>query len=144
MLAASSGFVAIASAAKTERRLLRLACFENQRRVDLGAGFGAGLRIGDSGAGALIVRAKPAHEAPLFLRRALRVQRDKPRQNVFVGQVGRPAIGLRHQSVDLVVHFVDDQHKALGLDGLFGGGQRLARSQRQPRPLPWAKREAKN
>ena len=56
---------------------------------------------------ALIIRPQPAHEAALFLRRALRVERDEASQNFVVGKVGRPPIGLGDKRIDLVVQFLE-------------------------------------
>jgi hypothetical protein len=115
-----------------ESGLLDFACFDQQSRVDLRARFNGCLRVGNPGAGLLIIRTKPANEAAFFLFRALSVERDKPPQSIFVGQIGRPAISLRHKGIYFVVQFIQDKHKALGLDRLFGIAQRLLGAQLFP------------
>ena len=61
-------------------------------------------------------------------RRALGVQFDEARENLFVGKSFGPAIGLRHEAIELVVQFPNDQDEALGFDGLFRFVQSFARA----------------
>jgi hypothetical protein len=59
-------------------------------------------------AGNLVVRPQPAHQpAPFFLGTFL-VQRNEPRQNFVIREVGWPAIGLRYGDIELIVQLLHD------------------------------------
>ena len=61
----------------------------------------------------LIVGAQPADDATRLLLRALLVERDEAGEDVVVGEIGRPAIGLGHGGIEFVVQFLQDQHEAI-------------------------------
>ncbi len=78
-----------------------------------------GLFLGRAEARNLVLGPKPAHEAARFLFRAFLVERHEAREDVFVGKIDRPAVGLGDGGVELVVKLLQDQHEAVVEDALF-------------------------
>jgi hypothetical protein len=54
----------------------------------------------------LVVRAQPAHVACRFLLGPLGVERHQPFENFLVGEIVRPAIGLKNETVEPFVQFL--------------------------------------
>jgi hypothetical protein len=67
----------------------------------------------------LVVRAQPAgFAAARFFECALFVEGDQLLEDFFVGQCRRPAVGLEHERIELVVQLLEDEDEALVLDAL--------------------------
>jgi hypothetical protein len=50
---------------------------------------------------------------------AFPIERRESRENVFVGQIDWPAIGIRNRRIELVVELLEDQLEAVLEDALF-------------------------
>ena len=84
---------------------------------DLGGGadveFGLRAFGGLAAFGVLVVGTEPADVAACLFLGAFFVQRDEAEEDVFVGKVHGPVIGLGHGGVDLVVQVLEDADQAL-------------------------------
>ncbi len=85
-----------------------------------GAGF-----LGSGDGAELVIRAQPADEAARFLGGALGVQGHEARQDFLVAQRPRPAVGVRHGAVEVVVELLEDGDEARVVNQLFLGRERF-------------------
>ena len=67
--------------------------------------------------------------APRLLRRALPVEGDEAGEHLLLGQVHRPAIGLGHGGVDLVMILLEDEDETIIAHPLIVASERRARLQ---------------
>ena len=74
----------------------------------------------------LILGPQPADEAFGLLGPALLVELDQAGKDLLVGEIPRPAVGVEHRSVDLLVQMLDDRDEPALMDVLLLLGQRRA------------------